>query len=339
MRPNTVALILTGAVTRGAFEAGVLEVLADRGIAVRQILAASSGALNGTAYAAGVRARREAVLARELADLWLNHGDLCSVINVRLDALLQGRGVSDQGKLLDFLRRHVTPCRIPSPRPISLHILVAPLRGVETTIGPHPATTYASAVSFQDEDFDSRSGLEAVFEAATASAAFPGMFTPVEVNGLGPCIDGGLLDGTPLREARSFSLGTTVDTLLMVAPTPTHAGRSRRAPTGLGLLGHIIDMLFTERAYQDIREVCWTNDALLGLEALAREKGWGAREIDDVKAAMGLRDRRVLEFVTIRPLVPLPNGIFSGFTSREIRRRYIQIGRERAVEVLDELGW
>ena len=248
-RPSTVAPILTGAMTRGAFEAGVLEVLTARGIVVRQILAASSGALNGTAYAAGVRAWREAVLARRLADLWLNRGGLCNVVNVRLDAILRGQGVSDQGKLLDLLRREVTPCNVPFPRPISLHILVAPLCGVETAIGPLPATTYASAASFHDEDFDTQRGLDAVFTAATASAAFPGVFTPVEVAGLGPCIDGGLIDGTPLREARSFALGATVDTLLMMAPTPTNAGGLRRAPTGLGLFGHLVDMLFTERAY------------------------------------------------------------------------------------------
>ena len=339
MRPNIVALILTGAVTRGAFESGVLKVLSERGVVVRRILAASSGALNGTAYAAGVRAGREAVLAEQLVDLWLNRGDLCSVVNVRLGALLRGRGVSDQEKLLDFLRRYVTPCNVLFPRPISLHILVASLRGVQAAIGPLPATTYVSSVSFENEDFDSRSGLERIFEAATASAAFPGMFTPVDVDGLGPCVDGGPLNGTSLRQARSFALGLEVDTLVMVAPTPTHAGALRPAPTGPGLLGHIIDMRFTERAYQDIREVHWTNTALLAVAALAREKGWSAADVDDLKAAMGLHDRRVLELVTIRPLVPLPDGIFSGFMSREIRRRYIEIGMERATEVLDGLGW
>src|SRR5205823_4073602 len=97
--------------------------------------------------------------------------------------------------------------------PIRLHILVAPLRGIEVTIGPLPATTYASAVTFRDDDFDTRGGLEEVFTAATASAAFPGIFTPVDVPGLGPCVDGGLVDGTPLREARAFNLETKVDTL------------------------------------------------------------------------------------------------------------------------------
>jgi predicted acylesterase/phospholipase RssA len=339
MRPNTVALILTGAVTRGAFEAGVLAVLAERGIVVRQILAASSGALNGTAYAAGVRARRETVLADRLVEMWLNKGDLCSVLDVRLGALLRGRGLSGQEKLLGLLRSEVTPCEVADPQPICLHILVAPLRGIDATIGPLPATTYASAVTFRDDDFDTRGGLEEVFTAATASAAFPGLFTPVDVPGLGPCVDGGLVNGTPLREARAFDLETKVDTLLMVAPTPAHSAGSRRDHAGLGLLGHIIDMIFTERTYQDIGEIEWTNTALRGLAALARQRGWGAAEIDDIKSVMGLEDRRVMKFATIRPLAPLPGGIFSGFLSRETRRQYVQIGMARATEVLDQLGW
>lgn len=339
MPPNSVALILTGAVTRGAFEAGVLKVLADRGVVVRQILAASSGALNGTAYAAGVRSRREAVLANRLVDLWLNSGDLCSILNVRLGALLRGRGVSDQKKLLELFRRYVTPSDIPFPAPIGLHIFVAPLRGVEAAIGPWPATTYVSAVSFQDEDFDTSGGLEEVFTAATASSAFPGIFTPVDVPGLGPCVDGGFVNGTPLRDIRSLALGATVDTLFIVAPTPLHADESQRDYAGLGILGHVIDMLFTEHAHADMHDVHWTNTALLGLEDLARERGWGAAEITDIKAAMGLQDRRVLELVTIRPRVLLPGGIFSGLTSKETRRCYVQLGMERATEVLDSLGW
>jgi predicted acylesterase/phospholipase RssA len=338
MRPNSAALILTGAVTRGAFEAGVLKVLAERGIVVRQILAASSGALNGTAYATGVRARREMILTERLVDLWLK-SDLCSVVNVRPGAILRGRGVSDQKKLLALLRRHVTPCRVPCPQPIGLHVIVAPLRGVEAAIGPWPATTYVSAVSFQNEDFDTSSGLEEVFTAAAASAAFPGMFTPVDLPGLGPCTDGGFVNGTPLREIRSFALGPTVDTLIIVAPTPLRADGHRRDHVGLGLLGHLIDMLFTERAHQDMREVHDINMALLGLEDLARRRGWGAAEITDIKAAMGLEDRRVLGLVTVRPLAPLPGGILSGFASSENRRRHVQLGMERATEVLDSLGW
>ncbi len=57
-RPRAVAVILAGAVTKGAFEAGALEVIAARGVAVQRIVAASSGAFSAVAYAAGVRARR-----------------------------------------------------------------------------------------------------------------------------------------------------------------------------------------------------------------------------------------------------------------------------------------
>ena len=127
--------------------------------------------------------------------------------------------------------------------------------------------------------------------------------------------------------------------LLMIAPTPAHSAGSRREHTGLGLFGHLVDMIFTERAYQDITEIEWTNTALRGLADLARERGWGAAAVDDIKSAMGLEDRKVMQFATIRPLAPLPGGIFSGFLSKETRRQYVQIGMARATEVLDELGW
>lgn len=47
-------------------------------------------------------------------------------------------------------------------------------------------------------------------------------------------------------------------------------------------------MIFTERAYEDIAEIEWTNTALRGLADLARERGWGAAAVDDITSAMGL---------------------------------------------------
>src|SRR5262245_31310799 len=112
---RTVALVLAGAITRGAFEAGVLDIVAQRRIAVRRIVATSSGALNAAAFAAGVRARREAAAAQELVEVWESRGGLCNVIHFSLRGLLSGLGISDQKALLKLLRRHIRPNTRPDP--------------------------------------------------------------------------------------------------------------------------------------------------------------------------------------------------------------------------------
>jgi predicted acylesterase/phospholipase RssA len=94
-RPRAIAVVLTGAATKGAFEAGVLDVLAERRLPVTRIVAASSGALNGVAYAAGVRACRERSAAKELVALWETRGGFCDVVRPSLRTILARRGLSD----------------------------------------------------------------------------------------------------------------------------------------------------------------------------------------------------------------------------------------------------
>src|SRR5215468_7254604 len=53
-----IAVVLAGAVAKGAFEAGAIRALADADVQVLRVIGASSGALNGTVLAASV-ARRE----------------------------------------------------------------------------------------------------------------------------------------------------------------------------------------------------------------------------------------------------------------------------------------
>jgi predicted acylesterase/phospholipase RssA len=338
-RPKTITVILAGAVTRGAFEAGALKILAEREIRIHRIVAVSSGALNGTAYAAGVRDRREKTVAEELITLWQDQGGLRDVIDVNLADLLTGKGLSDQDKLLSLLRRNIRPSRTPDPAPVELHIVVAPLRGAVGSIGGRPATTYTKLLSFRGEHFDREDLLEEVFTAATASSAFPCLFTPVHVPGVGPCIDGGLVNSAPMRYAcvdDGFGAG---DAIVEIAPTPTYVERPRRSYRGRGLTAHVIDMLFTELIYNDLRAASSTNQSLLALEELAREKSWSPEELAEIKEAIGWQQRRVIPVIQIMPLAPLPGDVFTGFFSRSTRRRHVSAGIERANQVLDQLGW
>src|SRR5580692_1758806 len=97
---RTAAVVLGGAAVKGAFEAAALAVIAARGITVRRIVAASSGTLNAAAFASGVRGRREIEASRELVEIWEHDASLCDAIHPNLCAILKGRGISDQKKLL-----------------------------------------------------------------------------------------------------------------------------------------------------------------------------------------------------------------------------------------------
>ena len=88
-------------------------------------MAVSSGALNGTVYAAGIRARREQAAAKELIALWEERGGARDVINLSVTNMLRRVGLSDQDKLLALLRQNVLPRRTPNPASIDLHILEA----------------------------------------------------------------------------------------------------------------------------------------------------------------------------------------------------------------------
>lgn len=338
-RPRAVAILLAGAVTKGAFEAGVLQVLAQRGIAVERIVAASSGALNGVVYAAGVRSRRERAAAAELVELWEQRGGWRDVLHFSLRDMLLLRGISDQRKLIGLLNESVLPTGAADPAPIELHLITAPLRGSEGSTLDEPATTYTKVVSFGGEWFDEQAALDRVLTAATASAALPILYTPVDLPGLGPCVDGGLVANTPIRYAYGEDEGASIDAILVVAATPAFLGQTGRDYRGGALVAHVVDMLFSEWLYQDLRHSRAVNERLRAIAALARKKGWSLAEQEEISAALGWERRHVVPIISIRPTVPLPGTLLSGFTDRGLRRTYVTVGRERARDVLDRLGW
>jgi NTE family protein len=335
-RPRAVAIILAGAVTKGAFEAGVLQVLARRGITVERIVAASSGALNGAVFAAGVRARRERAAAAELVELWENHGGFRDVLHFSLPDILCLRGISDQKNLYALLRDSVLPSTGADLAPIELHLITAPLRGYEGSVLGEPSTTYTRVVRFGGEWFDEQAALDRVLTAATASAALPILYTAVELPGLGPCVDGGLVANTPIRFAYGDDDGASIDAILVIAATPAFLGRPLASYRGMDLVAHVIDMVFSEWLYQDLRESRARNEQHRAIDELFRKQGWS---LPEAHAALGWERRRVIPILSIRPVTSLPGTLFSGLTDASLRREYIAAGAQRARDVLDRLGW
>jgi predicted acylesterase/phospholipase RssA len=331
----TDALILAGAVAKGAFTAGALAELFDpfghgeRPIDVRRIVAASSGAVNGAFLASRLRNGTVAAAMPLLEELWIELGDYRSVFDVSARTIASARGLSSSRKVRALLERFIPPCA--GDRPIELAVVVSNMDGEVDLVGTELATTYERCVRFSGPSFASHERLERVYDAVIASSAFPFVFEPATLT-LGArrvqCVDGGVCNNTPVRYA--LRNGEDIDRVFIIAPYP-----SVLPPTpdlhGYGLASHFGDMLVQERLFRDLREAYEVNRALLALERALPLSSIRERAL----AALGWSDRRVIEFVEIRPREPLEGDGFAGFFSKRLREDYVRAGAAAARRALD----
>jgi NTE family protein len=327
MSTTKIAVILAGAVAKGAFEAGVLDVVARRKVQIVRIVGASSGSLNATLLASGVCGGDVPDAATKLVRVWEDEATLTHVFDLNLRDVAQIRGFSDQDKLLRLLSSNIQARKALSP--VGLRIVAASLHGSPGKIGTAPATTYERVFKFDERDFEAPEGLQRVFAAAAASASFPVAFAPFDPGGgVGPCVDGGTVNNTPIKYALE---GDGIDALVVVAPT-VQVFTAPPDLRGLNLAGHLADMLINERLYRDLRQAEDVNQGLKKLAAL----GLPPATLDNVKAAIGWTKRKDLEIVSIRPREPLDGNSFSGFKSQELRKKYVAKGREAAGAALGD---
>lgn len=324
------ALVLAGAVAKGAFTAGALAVLSepatkDRlGLDFTRIVGASSGALNGVYYAAAIRSGNETSAGERLADLWIDDASIGGAFDFSLRDIASGLGLSTQEKLVTLLRREIAPST--GRAPIELQLIVTNASGETVTIGGEPATTFEYVVDLAATDFDSPDGLERAFTAAVASAALPGVFAPVAMSVEGRTIqamDGGVVDDTPL--SRALDGAPDIGRVFVCAPFP----RVRAEPQplhGLELAGHVFDLLVQQRLVRDLQRVERTNRLLGSLPTLVPDD----LRREELLEQLGLAGRRPVQVVEIRPDAELPGNAFSGFTSAALRRQYVSAGLDAA---------
>jgi predicted acylesterase/phospholipase RssA len=216
-------------------------------------------------------------------------------------------------------------------------MVTAPLGGRGGKIGHRPATSFEAICDFHSKDFATRDGLEAVFKAASASAAFPLVFAPVELPHWGRCIDGGCVNNTPIKWALDGEIGETIDTVVVIGTQVEHRSERPEQLTGLTpLVSHLAEMLIDERLYRDLREAEQVNDAIGKLEALARAGHLDATQLAMVRGALGWSKRRQVPIVAIRPDKPLDGSAFGAFFDPVRRARYVEAGFHRALDVLAE---
>jgi predicted acylesterase/phospholipase RssA len=338
-RPKTIALVLAGAVAQGAFEVGVIRALVRTDIRIARIVATSSGALNGTVLAAALRRRAPIAGGEVLAELWRDHASWNEVFHLSFRDLLRRDGLADQKRLLGLLREYILAGPVADPAPVNLRLIVAALRGCQGAIGARPATTFESVCDFDGDDFATAAGLERVFTAAVASAAFPLVFAPVEIDGLGPCCDGGAVNNTPMKWALDGPLGAEIDAVVVVS---TSVERRTMTPDVSGLAplaGHLAGMLVEERLYRDLREYTATNAGLTALDQMVADGKLTPALLREIKQVLGLADRRAADIVCVRPSTELRGNAFAGFFDAGLRREYLDIGYDRGLAVLGGLGW
>lgn len=331
-RPVRIAVVLAGAGAKGAFEAGALHVLVRENVQIVRIVATSAGALNGVLLAAAVRAQELEAGTDKIVDLWRDHAGWIDVLHPKLRLLRKLQGFSDNAKVLKMLRAQVPPQ--PLGEEINLRLLVAPLGGITRTIGDRPATSYEALADFVGVDFATPKALEKMFVAASASAAFPLVFAPVEIEGLGPCVDGGAVNNTPIAQALEGPIGDDIDAVVVISTTVEFRDGASPELRGTALASHLGSMLIDERLFRDLREVEATNLSLERLAGLVESAVIDPSQLEQVLDALGWARRRIVDVIQIRPVEDLPGTVFSGLFDSALRAQYLEVGSQRAREVL-----
>jgi NTE family protein len=326
------ALILAGAVAKGAFEAGALQTLAQHAttLSISRIVGASAGALNASIFATGIRMRAETEAADRLVALWEQEATWHNALHFDLRDIFALKGLGTADRVLGLMKKAVAGFDVVAKQPVNLQLVLTALDGSRGDIAGQPATTFESVAGFADEAFDSDPGRERVFTTALASGAFPGVFAPVDLPGIGPCVDGGSVNNTPVKWAIA---GGAIQRIIVVTAQPILSSPPAGELGGRSLLSQFADILINERLYRDLRDAESINGYLAKLDQL-QESGVPSADLQKVRDVLGWRP---LEIIQIRPKSALAGGAFSAFSDAQLRSAYVNAGREAARQVLPQL--
>jgi predicted acylesterase/phospholipase RssA len=349
-RRDGAAIVVGGAVAKGAFAAGALAHLTLKlradGTPIRAVVGTSSGALNATVIAAGVAAGRPVSAAKELVRLWRDRGSASRILDVDPWSAARFGGVCGSRRVVELLdeacarlRGGASPAGVTQ---VALRLVVAPLAGTAVGTGATARTSFEAVERFERRDFGDRARRRRMFEAAVASAAFPYAFKPVAVGELGPCVDGGIVNNTPIKQAIEphADIGTVY--VIVADPADSSLPPERAAELrGVGLLTRLVEMLVNERLVRDLAEARAVNAWLATLDGLVERRELTASARAEVVEGLYGRDAKTfrrLELVEIRPDRPLEGGSFSGFFSADLRRAYLREGWDAAQKACSRRG-
>jgi len=220
------AFVLSGGGSLGAVQVGMLLALADRHVTPDLLVGSSVGALNA-AYVAGHPGHRG---VEELARIWirLHRSDVFPTDVRRIARAITGHvnGIADSRPL-----RHLVKTQLPFERiedaPWPLAVVAT-----EVTTGREVVLTEGATV-----------------DAVMASAALPGVFPPVEVDGH-LLMDGGVVNNSPISVARSLGANR-----IYVLPTGYACALESPPRTPLGMAMHAVTVAIQRRLIQDVQDM------------------------------------------------------------------------------------
>jgi len=215
--------VLAGGGTRGAVQVGMLAELAERGIRADRVYGASVGAVNAAAYSADPSAEG----LKRLEDVW---------VNLRPEDVFPKARV--HGPWMFFQQRDSVYSNSGLRRVLESGFAVE--RMEDTVI---PLEVVATSLEDGGERWLSSGPL---VEAVLASAAIPGIFPPVSVDGE-LLIDGGVVDNVPI--SRALAAGATRLYVLLCGPE-RHTPQIGKRP-----IEAVVSALFTSVHSRFAREI------------------------------------------------------------------------------------
>ncbi|GAB7145198.1 patatin-like phospholipase family protein [Mycobacterium riyadhense] len=219
----TTAFVLSGGASLGAIHVGMLLALADEGITPDLIVGTSVGAVNG----GWIASRPDAAGIRGLADLWvsLSRKDIFPTHPIAGALGMLGR------------RSHLVP------NSGLRRVLVDNLQFTRLEDAPIPLHVVATdVVSGTDVLLSSGNAVDAI----AASAAIPGVFPPVTIDGR-DFMDGGVVNNTPVSHA--VTLGAD---RVWVLPTGYSCDLPASPKTAMNMALHAMTIAVNHRLAVDV---------------------------------------------------------------------------------------
>jgi predicted acylesterase/phospholipase RssA len=327
---DSAALVLAGAVAKGAFAVGAATYVARQNVPIRRIAATSSGALTAAVLGAGMATGRLAYAAEVATDLWLDHGTWSDIAHVTLGDWFHASGLLDTSNIASLVREGIRQVMGKGPH--------APVAGpskttlIATRLVPEPSANddlpiYEQPIHFEASDYLDESRWDVIAQAAAASATFPAVFAPTMIHGQA-YVDGGAVNNAPISHVLDDPAVRTVVVVTSEASAPdpgTPGG-------GADLIGKLADILINERVSVDIASARKTNALLRRVAEALRSTGATEETEQKVLAALGWRE---IDIVLIHPDPALTGSAFAAFFDRELRRSYIQEGLRAAQAALE----